>query len=420
MLAVVGSSAPAHARGRLSDADLDAKREGTGISGLPLINYATDTGLGYGARVYLNANGRRDDPAFARTPWQAQVFAQFFRSTGGWEYHMVNADLPGIFGTDNRVRLRAAFEGNTTRNWFGTGAASLRSLPAEDYAAYLERLEAAEPAGAGSTNGWFHKYELRRPFARAQVDRWLTDSLLVMAGLELQRATVHTYDGATVPVEAGDRVQGPTLVGTLRPLGADGGNLHHVRLGIGWDTRDYEPAPKRGTAVEAVGEYAGPATGADWRYVRGTVCARSFVELPHDLIVATRGVWSVTDGRPPFFDAGTLSLMEGRTEALGGGWTLRGYRESRFAGKVMSLANLELRWNVKEWVAGSHRFLLTPLLFADGGRVYDRPSHFALSGWKGAAGGGARIAWNRATILNATYGRSGEDTNVFIDFGHPF
>ncbi len=419
-VALLATAGLVQARGRLEATDLDAKREGTAVSGLPLVNYATDTGLGYGARIYLHANGRRDDPAFARTPWNAQIYAQFFRSTRGWEYHMINADLPEILGTENRVRLRAAFEGNTTRNWFGTGTLSLRPLPAADYAAYLAGLEADEPGGSGTTNGWFHKYELRRPFARAQVERWVTDNLLVMTGVELQRATVHRYDGRTVRVEAGDRVQGPTLAGTLRPTGIGGGNLHHVRAGIGWDTRDYEPAPKRGTTAEAVVEHAGPATGADWRYTRATVSARSFVGLPHDLIMATRGVWSVTDGTAPFFDAGTLSLIEGRTESLGGGWTMRGYRENRFAGKVVSLANLELRWNAGELLAGTQRFLFTPLLFADGGRIYDRPTHLMMTGWKAAAGGGIRIAWNRATILNATYGRSGEDSNVFVDFGHQF
>lgn len=411
---------PALARGRLTDSDLDAKREGLGISGLPLVNFATDTGLGYGARVYLHANGSRTDPAFARTPWRTQLLVQFFRSTGGWEYHMLDADFPEAFDSDWRIRLRAAFEGNINRNWFGAGTASLTPLPAGDYATYLESLEADEPAGAGSTNGWYHIYGLRRPLARLQLERWIDESLIVMAGAELQRATIRLYDGRTVPVAAGDRVQGPTLVGRLRPNGIGGGNLHHIRLGVGWDTRDYQPAPKSGLAAEAVGEYAGPATGADWTYSRATVSVRSFVVAGHDVIIATRGVWSVTDGRPPFFDAGTLSLMEGRTESLGGGWTLRGYRENRFAGKVISLANLEVRWNAHEWVSGTHRFLLTPLAFADGGRVYDRPSHFALSGWKGAAGGGVRVAWNRATILNATYGRSGEDSNVFIDFGHQF
>lgn len=387
---------------------------------MPLVNYATDSGLGYGARVYLHANGARSDPAFARTPWRTRLLMQFFRSTAGWEYHMLDADIPEALDTEWRVRLRAAFEGSINRNWFGTGTASLAALPADDFAAYLESLEADEPAGPGSTNGWFHKYELRRPFARLQLERWLGGSLLVMAGAELQRATIRLYDGRTVSVAAGDRRQGPTLPGLLRPVGVGGGNLHHVRLGVGWDTRDFEPAPRSGLAAEAVGEYAGPATGADWRYARATVSARSFVDVGHDVIIATRGVWSVTDGDPPFFDQGTLSLLEGRTESLGGGWTLRGYRENRFSGKVVSLANLELRWNATELVAGTQRFLFTPIAFADGGRVYDAPTHFALTRWKGAAGGGIRVAWNRATILNATYGRSGEDSNVFVDFGHQF
>ncbi len=50
---------------RLSDEDLSKKIEGWYPTGLPLVNYDSDNGFGYGVRVYLYNNGTRDDEYFA-------------------------------------------------------------------------------------------------------------------------------------------------------------------------------------------------------------------------------------------------------------------------------------------------------------------------------------------------------------------
>lgn len=133
-------------------------------------------------------------------------------------------------------------------------------------------------------------------------------------------------------------------------------------------------------------------------------------------MVAARAAWSQVQGEPPFYELSTLGFFDGPVDALGGGWTLRGYRENRFAGRAVALANLETRWKVLE----GRRAGLILLGFADGGRVFARPADATWRDWKGAAGGGLRITWDQVMVLNMSYGRSGEDSNTMISFGHMF
>src|SRR5579863_5515133 len=80
----------------LSPADLARKETGGYFTGLPLVNYTTDTGFGYGARVYYYFDGERDDPRFATTPYLYRVFRQGFWSTRGLQFHWLDFDAPKV------------------------------------------------------------------------------------------------------------------------------------------------------------------------------------------------------------------------------------------------------------------------------------------------------------------------------------
>jgi hypothetical protein len=72
------------------------------------------------------------------------------------------------------------------------------------------------------------------------------------------------------------------------------------------------------------------------------------------------------------------------------------------------------------------RFTRTPYLhriavpFTDVGRSFDDASELTLSDWRPSYGGALRISWNLATIITADYGRSAEDSGLYINFGHIF
>ncbi len=112
---------------RMSDEDLAKKREGWYPTGLPLVNFSSDTGLGYGLRLYLYNNGSKEDPAFAYTPYSLQTYIQYFATTGGWQYHEWNVDKMKVFGSDFRVKTSLVFEKKLNANYFERGENSTKN-----------------------------------------------------------------------------------------------------------------------------------------------------------------------------------------------------------------------------------------------------------------------------------------------------
>ncbi len=125
MLVSVMAIAPALA-GKLSDEDLAKKEEGWYPTGLPLINFSSDDGVGYGVRVYLYNNGKKTDKYFEYSPYFLQMYAQFFQSTNGISYHELNLDLPYIFGTEFRVKTALVYDADMNANYFGLGERDAR------------------------------------------------------------------------------------------------------------------------------------------------------------------------------------------------------------------------------------------------------------------------------------------------------
>src|SRR5947209_93950 len=76
-------------KARLDPKTLADKREGGYFTGLPLLNYDSNVGVGFGARVYYIFDGDRGDPRFEYTPYLHRLYLQGFATTGGQQYHTV-------------------------------------------------------------------------------------------------------------------------------------------------------------------------------------------------------------------------------------------------------------------------------------------------------------------------------------------
>ena len=157
--------------------------------------------------------------------------------------------------------------------------------------------------------------------------------------------------------------------------------------------------------------------------MRFTTTARSYwspAPQRADLVLALRVAYSLQTTNAPFFAQGTLGGTERDIDgSLGGDYTLRGYRNNRFSGRVMALANAELRWTFwKFHLFGQHfGLMLTP--FVDLGRVFDKPT-LSVSDWRPSYGGALRIAWNHSSIFRLDIAGSREDTGVYFDIDLPF
>ena len=117
---------------------------------------------------------------------------------------------------------------------------------------------------------------------------------------------------------------------------------------------------------------------------------------------------------------GLIPYTEEPRSGLGGLRTLRGYKQDRFVGPVMTLLNAELRWTFARSQFLGQRFGWMVVPFLDIGAVHDRLSDVSLSGWKRDQGLALRAAWNLATIITAEYAFSEEDAGVYVNFSQIF
>jgi hypothetical protein len=431
-------AAPAYASERpaMNKEDWEKKPEGAYYTGLPLVNSDPDTGFGYGLRLFRFDNGVRTNELFPYRAYESRVFAQFFQTTNGLNYHWVSFDAPFFQDGPHRLKVDAVYDANTAANWFGTGDASRGDLidprSGTHYAKVNDYLDAIREVQGGRTYAFYNKYDIKRPTLNLNWEELFAGGRMrAIGGLMVQHVTVTDAEGKTVAgTQNGDDVdatQGSTLLGEQcargELVGCGGGFNNLVKLALSYDMRDFEPDPNSGYVLEGSTQFGGKATGSADTYVRGTIQARGFwspFPAVTDLVLAGRVLYAATGGDVPFYSLTTMTLPDGETDGLGGRTTIRGFKQSRFVGRVAALANAELRWTFVDFRAVGQRFGLMLVPFVDAGRTFDRVSDTSLSNYKVGAGAGFRIAWNQATIINADYGVSSEGSALYINFGHPF
>src|SRR5437764_9929664 len=185
-----------------------------------------------------------------------------------------------------------------------------------------------------------------------------------------------------------------TLLGRTGPYygGGDFGEVG-LRLVLEFDTRDAPAAPASGAYLRL----AGQGYPAAWDVVEsfGIVSAEASTYLSlGDAATATlalRAGGASVRGATPLNDA----------LYTGGGSTVRGYAEQRFAGRSGAYGNAELRVAVRRLSAGD----VGVFGLADGGRVWVTGE--SSDRWHGAAGGGLWFAWRhrRATTITVALAR---------------
>jgi hemolysin activation/secretion protein len=115
-----------------------------------------------------------------------------------------------------------------------------------------------------------------------------------------------------------------------------------------------------------------------------------------------------------------IPYLEDPRQGLGGLRTLRGYKQDRFVGPVMTLANAELRWTFARSDPFGQRFAWMVVPFVDAGRADDRVRDIELEGLRANVGLALRAAWNLATIITVEHARSPEDSGTYVHFNHIF
>ena len=422
----------------LSPADLAKKNEGGYFTGLPLAAYSTDMGFGGGARVYYYWDGDRDDPRFGKTPYLYRMFLQAFVSTRGLQFHWLDFDIPDVLDSPYRFRAQVIYQRNINQNYFGLGDRSLAPLAfpgsGKTYGSY-DTYSTDQLQIDGNGNAWskYDQYDLLRPLAIASLERLFDDGRVrVLGGFGFSWARIADYTGhsvdaidatgkATSAPEGQTRLAADCAAGIV--VGCGGGFDNFLRLGISYDTRDYEPDPNTGVFLDAAIDAGTVALGSHYDYVRAMAAARGYYSpIPDDadLVLAGRAVLEAQTSGTPFFSMDTFPFTEDPRAGLGGHRTLRGFRQDRFVGPVMSLVNLEARWTWGHATIWRQKLAFIAVPFFDIGRPYDSLSDLTWRDWRPSLGGALRISWNLATIVTIDYGRSSEDAGFYINFNHIF
>ena len=200
-----------------------------------------------------------------------------------------------------------------------------------------------------------------------------------------------------------------TVLGSSGPYyGAGDFGEVGLRLVLELDTRDAPAAPASGAYLRL----AAQAYPAAWDVIEsfGIVSAEASTYLSlgdaAPATLALRAGGATVRGTAPFTEA----------VYVGGGTTVRGYAEQRFAGRSGAYANAELRVAVARLSVGDAGVFG----LADGGRVWVAGE--SSDRWHGAAGGGLWFAWHhrRANTISIAAARSPERTALYVRAGFMF
>lgn len=412
---------------KLSEDTLAKKKEGYYVTGLPLVNFSSDDGIGYGVRLYLYNNGNKTDAYFDSTPYFMQMYLQYFATTKGVQYHELNFDFPYLMGTKFRVKTAFVYNVELNANYFGQGAdaandklstpVSLGSVKTfSKYADYQDYIDDNENYYK------YYNYQIYKPKYYIYLFRDLTDELKLMIGAEIKYINIYTWKGHHH--DGSEQVITKLDEDRNKLTGTNGGWTNFVRFGIGYDTRDFEPDPNKGYYFDYSIEAASGIIGSEYNFIKNNVQAQYYFSPVKKLRFGFRVGYTASAYDIPFYEEDWFGFALNRRQGLGSNRTLLGYKKSRFVGRTMTCASFEPRWQFAEVSGAGQRFAFNLLGFIDTGNVYDDSfdpfSDPRFSDYKVTYGGGLVIAWNLSTIVHFLYGKSKEDSSISIDFEYKF
>jgi len=341
------------------------------FAAMPLTNFTSDTGLGFGARAKLErqANGV--------TPHALSLEAQAFGSTGGMQLHFLSVDVPQLAGSAWRIDALAGYWRNPTAQYFGLG----------DHARMPEGGE---------------RYVESAPIFRTRARRKLTDALSVVVG----------YRWAWQLIGAG----GESRLVRDAPFGWNGGSYSELAAGLAWDTRDDELSPSRGLLLETAVRSTLRVLGSSGDSVGLYSSAAVYLPVGEGWTFAARCALDATWGDVPFNrlgDFGTLLSPFLVVAGVGGGLSVRGLVQSEYVGKLKLLGNAELRFPLFGFPLFGERLAVSGVAFADTGMV-------DLGTPRIGAGGGLRIRWGKFFMVRFDAGYAEDRVRFYADFGHVF
>lgn len=447
----------------ISEFEIDEKREGTFITGLPRFEFDPIRGFGIGGNAFIYWNKTKADPFFEYTPYRHRVNLEFFIFQNGRVRYAINYDAPYIFNSRWRLRADAVYWEDPNAQYWGIGRERMGRLQFRDKRTgqlrqfnnvneYEENLALAElePDGKYYTDFHYHHMLQEEQLYNILGERVLMGGKLrLMFGYEALFTRFESYGGRiaeesfTLDGSEVEAINRPTLIEEQKADGTwDRFNLAGFQAGdkryyftsmlaaaLIYDTRDFEPDPSKGVFLEYSHELSPFWLGSDFHFNKFMMQGQW---------IRTLARWRNNKSRLTFAGLGAVGYIFGprinfiemwdlssQAEAggilvLGGGRSVRGFREARFIAPAVALINLEMRARFYDFYFLKQHFALGMTAFYDMGSVWNHIRDINFEKWVGAPGIGGRINWNQSTVLRLDYARSREGGQLFFGFGHIF
>lgn len=412
----------------LPDLLLKDKNEGRYIIPIPIVGYDPDTGVNFGAGVSFFQNGEKTSPFFRIAPYRQMILAQLVATTKKVYQFTAYYDQPYFMDTPWRVRGELELYRNPIYNYFGIGSfGNALTFPGSPtvFGSYRDYKNALDDVTNGTTYSHYDEFKYSKVAVRGAAEYDLVGGLVrPLVGFQVSHIWVGDYTGQV----SGNVVQNPTHLrddcDVGRAIGCKGGNDIYLKFGMTFDTRDFEPDPKRGIVASAMSEFSPKFLGSAFNYGRLTTAMMGYGDIlkykTQQLIITGRFTYSWQFGDIPFYSMNIFALEDQDDSALGGIENLRGYALNRFIGPVGMVANVELRHTFAEFNVFKQNIKLMAVPFLDYGRVFNSNSAITFRDWKMGGGAGLHLAWNLSTIVSFDYAWSAEDQAFYMDIGHQF
>jgi hypothetical protein len=393
-------------RERVSET-LRVKRKGWYFTGVPLVAYSGENGFRGGGRVYFYRNGNpEEDPYFFTNPYGMRLYLQATASTKEMYEGEVDLDWNNINGSIFGVEANLEVEKMYNGLYFGQGNSTTSRPLTDAFGTTYSKMDNYEDSFLSQSGyGKYNNYQyLKVTFTGDMVIDW-GSPWKFRAGYTFQWWDIGDWE------KIGSY---QTLLNEHKPVGYGGGFVSALRAGISFDTRDYEPDPRKGVLLDMSMDGGTWLLGSTYDFFRLNLEARGYYTFLEVLTLAGRAGYRISTPGTPFF----------LVHSLGGRESLRGYLANRFAGNAVTLFNLELRYRMLDFLLWGQRFGVQVVLFTDAGNAYSNAgepfSAPRFTDYRLSYGGGIVGTWNQSTLLHLYVGASGEDIGISLNFGHSF
>lgn len=427
----------------------DIIKKGISFGPLPVVAYDQDRGFQLGALLNLYDYGNGSYYPHPRQQWYIEVSAY----TKGTQQYFLTYDTKHLI-PKVRMSLAATCTYDKAMDFYGYNG--YQSIYHYDSVQHWKKRDDKTGMPPEYMTAFYRLERLSVTFKADFVGNIWKNKLFWQASYYFSRHRYRSIDLAKINKnkDSLEMFLGQTLYekhidwGIIPEDEIGGGFTSALRVGLMYDTRDFEAAPSHGIWAEANITLAPHFLGTTHSYYRYMATFRHYISIVKEkLTFAYRLNYQGCLGKfLPYYILPVFSNIgkEYDRDGIGGYRTVRGLMRDRVQGLDVGFLNAEFRWKFVKFILWKQNIYLGLNAFFDGAittRNYDLSyrgadnaamkeeyekyiNTFSLDGFHIAAGGGLRIAINQNFIIAIDYAvpfnRQDGKGSLYINTGYLF